>query len=100
VQCYSWWVVADIITIHDCLLSLVVVQAIPGFNGLDEDLRSTFLNLIQELMIRNRRAWKYKSDTNYHSPIELEVACQRLAIVQNREPSAIRKFVGFVSQGF
>jgi hypothetical protein len=99
VQCYSWWVVADIITIHDCLLSLVVVQAIPGFNGLDEDLRSTFLNLIQEFMMKYSRGWNYKYYNNQFE-FELEVACQRLAIVQDREPLVIRKFVGFLSQGF
>jgi hypothetical protein len=30
----------------------------------------------------------------------VEEACRRLAIVQNREPLVIRKFVGFLSQGF
>lgn len=78
------------------MFSLVVVQTIPGFNGLDEDLRSTFLNLIQELLIENRRAPKYKWDTNYQCPIGLGEACRSLAIVQNRELSVIRKFVGFL----
>jgi hypothetical protein len=78
---------------------LVVVQAIPGFNGLDEDLRSTFLNLIQEFMMKYWQGWNYEY---YYKQFDfvVEEACRRLAIVQNREPLVIRKFVGFLSQGF
>jgi hypothetical protein len=89
------------------LFSLVVVQAIPGFNGLDEDLRSTFLNLIQELMMKywwnckpSNNQWGLNKPSNNQWGLNLEVACQRLAIVQDRAPSEIRKFVGFLSQGF
>ncbi|KAG0618777.1 hypothetical protein M758_4G091500 [Ceratodon purpureus] len=55
--------------------------AIPGFSTLDEDLRSTLLNLIQFLTLKvwyNKRTCK------------LEEACRLLAIVQDRESSEIR----------
>jgi hypothetical protein len=79
--------VAESITNQGCLLSLVVMQAIPGFRTLDQDLRSTLLNLIQFSFL------KYWGE-------ELEVVCQRLAIVQDRNPLDVRRFVGFLLQGF
>jgi hypothetical protein len=82
-----------------CSLSLVEVQAIPGFRTLDEDLRFTLLNLFQALSL------KYWQESNtYHFDdtriFGLEVICQWLAIVQDQTPLKIRGFVGFLLQGF
>ncbi|KAG0580836.1 hypothetical protein KC19_4G203600 [Ceratodon purpureus] len=57
--------------------------AIPGFSALGEDLRSTLLHLIQDLLLKYS-GWK-SSDLN--------VVCQRLAIVQDQRPSEIQKFI-------
>jgi hypothetical protein len=62
-------------------LSLVEVQAIPGFRTLDEDLRSTLLNLFQ---VSSLTYWQSHNDDCYGD--------QRLL--------KIREFVGFLQQGF
>ncbi|KAG0618750.1 hypothetical protein M758_4G089200 [Ceratodon purpureus] len=59
--------------------------AIPGFSALGEDLRSTLLHLIQDLLLKGKDNW-WKS-------WELNVVCQRLAIVQDQRPSEIQKFM-------
>ncbi|KAG0579289.1 hypothetical protein KC19_4G088200 [Ceratodon purpureus] len=57
--------------------------AIPGFSALGEDLRSTLLHLIQDLLLKDD-VWK---------SWELNVVCRRLAIVQDQRPSEIQKFM-------
>ncbi|KAG0579279.1 hypothetical protein KC19_4G087800 [Ceratodon purpureus] len=60
------------------------VIAIPGFSTLDEDLRSTLLDLIQFFSMQ---AWYEVTSW------VLEEACRRLAIVQDRHPSEIRGYI-------
>jgi hypothetical protein len=80
-------------------LSLVEVQAIPGFRTLDEDLRSTLLNLFQASSLTY---WQSHNIDCYNDPriFELEELCQWLAIVQDQRLLKIREFVGFLQQGF
>ena len=76
-----------------------MVQAIPGFRTLDEDLRSTLFNLFQASSMYD---WQDRNKGHFDHPgiFELELLCQWLEIVQDRKPSDIRRFVGFLLQGF
>ncbi|KAG0618726.1 hypothetical protein M758_4G088200 [Ceratodon purpureus] len=62
---------------------------IPGFSSLDEDLRSTLLDLIQFFSMQALLIL-------YNC--ELEDVCRRLAIVQDRQPSEIRGYVFKLSE--
>ena len=72
-----------------------MVQAIPGFSTLDEDLRCTLLNLVQS-------SYKRYLAGELTDPIypELEGICDWLTIVQDRKPSEIRRCVGFLAAEF
>ncbi|KAG0579324.1 hypothetical protein KC19_4G090600 [Ceratodon purpureus] len=62
---------------------------IPGFSALDENLRSTLLNLIQFLTLK---AW------DDEETCKLEELSRRLAIVQDRKPSEIRSYIFKLSE--
>ncbi|KAG0618736.1 hypothetical protein M758_4G088800 [Ceratodon purpureus] len=61
---------------------------IPGFSTLDEDLRSTLLDLIQFFSMQARLVYT----------CEFEEACRLLAIVQDRQPSEIRGYIFKLSE--
>jgi hypothetical protein len=75
------------------------VQAVPGFRTLDEDLRSTLLNLFQASSMYD---WRERNKNRFGNPriFEQELLCQWLEIVQDRKPWDICRFVGFLLQGF